>query len=216
MKFELPDILLNPQNKKYHFNEAQINLLKNAKNEFIKDEQNYFLKSLWKVVLISLRRKVETYGNDLFINNLNRKDENIFFYTNDSLSKKIVQINDKSLLKNCLHQNIIEEKTYTTLIYIYWFYINDYKQSFTKLELFSLVNLLEDSLFKSKISKERLRKEKTKTNVHIFKQNYLPPKYTIPKRRKSDKLEFETKKRPIKKAELLLLQKKINSNFQYL
>ncbi len=130
MKYNLPSILLNPNKFDYSLDDLEITYLQDAKKDLLKKYYSLVSKSIWKAILSNIRRRIEFYGTNDFIDNLEDSEKNIYFRNSHTLTEKLSLLNNLTIIKNCLKLNIISGKTYTILNFFYWFHKNDSNEPF--------------------------------------------------------------------------------------
>ncbi|WP_072679650.1 hypothetical protein [Arcobacter sp. LA11] len=212
MKYSLPSILLNPNKFDYSLDDLEISYFQDAKKDLIKKYYNLVSKSIWKAILNNLRRRIELYGIDYFIDNLDENEKNIYFRNSYTLTEKLSLLNNLTIIKNCLKLNIISGKTYTVLNFFYWFHKNDSNEPVLFEDIISIITLLEKNLFKLKIDyivpEFYIKTQQSKNNIPKEKRrkaDFANNTSSTPKRRKNDFINTQTKK--IKKEDLFMMQK---------
>ncbi len=227
MKHNLPSILLNPNKFDYSLNDLEISYFQDAKKELIKKYYNLVSKYIWKAILNNLKRRIEFYGTNEFIDNLEENEKNIYFRNSHTLTEKLSLLNNLTIIKNCLKLNIISGKTYTILNFFYWLHKNDSNEPILFEDIISIITLLEKNLFKLRIDYkvpefyiQATKKSKNIVPIEKRRKDDLqhPPNY-IPKRRRSDFINTQSNK--IKKEDLFIMQKTQNpkrrkNDFMYL
>ncbi|PLY05879.1 MAG: hypothetical protein C0625_11115 [Arcobacter sp.] len=208
MSRNLPAILLNPNKFDYSLNELEIGHLRDARQALIKKNYNLVLNSLWKAVNNNLKRRIEKYGINEFLDNLDNSEKNIYFKNSYSISQKFSLLNNLVIIKNSFKLKIISERTYLVLNFFYWLSKNNSNEKITFLDITSVSSLLEQNLFKVQIDfKDVNYQEKQPThksnsnqiNNHAIIENNL-------KRRKDDYSSTQNSSKKIRKEELLLIQ----------
>jgi len=216
MKYDLPNILLNPNKYDYSLDDIEITYFHDAKKDLIKKYYNLVSKSIWKAILNNLKRRIELYGTNDFIDNLDNSEKNIYFKNSHTLTEKLSLLNNISIIKNCLKLNIISSKTYNVLNFFYWFHKNDSNEPILFEDIISIIILLEKNLFKLKIDYKvpEFYIQATKKPENIVprekrrKDDFTSHMNLIPKRRKNDFINTQTKK--VKKEDLFMMQKSSN------
>jgi len=208
MSRNLPAILLNPNKFDYSLNDLEIGYLREARQALIKKKYNLVLNSLWRAVNNNLKRRIEQYGINEFLDNLDDSEKNIYFKNSYSISQKFSLLNNLVVIKNSLKLKIISEKTYTVLNFFYWLNKNNSNEPITFLDVTSVSSLLEQNLFKLQIDfkdvsyqekQTTLKNNSNQINNHAIIENNL-------KRRKDDYFSTQNSSKRIRKEELLLMQ----------
>ena len=207
MKYNLPSILLNPNKSDYSLNDLEIIYFQDAKKDLMKKYYSLVSKSIWKAILNNLKRRIELYSTNDFIDNLDDSEKNIYFRNSYTLTEKLSLLNNLAIVKNCLKLNIISTKTYTILNFFYWFHKNDSNEPILFEDIVSIITLLEKNLFKL-----RINYKVPEFHIQSIQQskNIIPRKkrknddFITPKRRNSDFINKQAKK--IKKEDLFLMQ----------
>lgn len=213
MKSNLPSIFLNPNKYEYSLNDIEIGYFQDAKKDLIKKYYNLVSKSIWKAILSNLKRRIEFYGTNNFIENLDENEQNIYFRNSYTLSEKLSLIDNIVIIKTCLKLNIISGKVYTILIFYYWFNKNTSNEPILYEDIIAIVKLLEKNFFKLEIDykvPEFYTQSTKKSKINIpeekrRKDDFVNTQDLTRKRRKNDYINTQTKK--IKKEDLFIMQK---------
>lgn len=213
MKYNLPSILLNPNKFDYSLDDVEIGYFKEAKRDLIKKYYNLVSKSIWKAILSNLKRRIEFYGTNTFIENLDENEKNIYFINSHTLTEKLSLLDNLVIIKNCLKLNIISGKVYTILVFFYWFNKNSSNEPILYEDIVSIVTLLEKNLFKLSINYKipefytntiHQNKSNPPIKKRRRKEDFISNQDSIHKRRIHDYINRKTKR--IKKEDLFIIQ----------
>ena len=210
---DIPKILLNPNKYDFSIDDQEVYYLLDAKRDLIKRNYRYVFQSVWNAVINNLKRRIEEYGANHFLQNLEEEEKNRYFRSNDSVSKKLNLLNNLVLIKNCLKLKIINEKTYTVLNFFYWFSKSSNDSLLIKDELLSIIHLLEINLFSLDIrykaktfNKPTHLKNENKERKDIENEEVLEEKNDKHiNKRKTDLIKTRIKTKKLKKEDLLFM-----------
>ena len=105
MKYNLPNILLNPNKYDYSLNDIEIGYFQDAKKDLIKKYHNLVSKSIWKAILSNLKRRIEFYWTSHLKQGLDENEKkNYIKYNelNDKVKELINVYNNKPNEKNII------------------------------------------------------------------------------------------------------------------
>ncbi len=145
---DIPEVLNNPNNPLFNFEEAEIYSIKEALELISIEKYAYSLFAIWNCVVINIQRRIEKFGINNFLNILENKTQ--FNKEGNNLKDRWLNINEHELIDYAQKLNIINHVSHDLITTLYWLKSNTNEtetNALLKEELFALLFLLEKNLF---------------------------------------------------------------------
>jgi len=158
---DMPEILKNPNNPLFSFEEEEIYSIKEALELISIEKNSYSLFAIWNCVVINIQRRIEKFGISNFLNTLDNKLQ--FNKEGNNLKDRWLNINEHELIDIAQKLNVINHVSHELINTLYWLKstTNEIeKKALSKEEIFALLFLLEKNLFIKKFKLDKRTEEK--------------------------------------------------------
>lgn len=164
---EYPEILKNPFNPIYNFEDSEIYSIKETEELISLEKYSYCLFAFWNAVIINLQRRIENFGINIFLDLV--KEEVQYNQNANTLKERWLSINEYKIIEYAKKLNLITNVTHDLITSLFWMKSNtneDENNNLSKQEILSIIYLIEKNLFLSKF-----REDKRVKNTTIVGQN---------------------------------------------
>jgi len=150
-----PTILENPNDVKFHLDEGEIYLFKEAKELISIQHYSYSLFAIWNATIINLQKRIEFFGINNLLEILEKKED--YNSEGNSLKDRWLNINEYTIIGIARTLNLISHTTHDLISALYWMKSSTNTEAQKKIdetEIYCLLYLLEKNLFLKKYKKD--------------------------------------------------------------
>lgn len=163
--FEYPNILANPFDEVFGFDDLEIYSLKEC-DELLKLERYSFsLFALWTASIVNIQRRIEKFGIDVL---LKIKDEQDGFDKNaETLTNRWAKVEEQKVLKYTKKLNLISPIAFSLLTTLFSMKSQSTEFQIDKQEVLCMVYLLEKNLFLTEFKEDQRGKNPSIVNTKM-------------------------------------------------